>query len=153
VVLVQCEGTNNSAFSPGLTNVTQNVTATTDANYSPCLHVLVPPLLMTASAHSVFTRMQQCQTLMGGGPGESVLQWTNGESSTWTWISTTNVVGGNLATVLTGSISAGRYAGHSASGTFLLTPLLAGQPTDFLTACASPGGVTQIRGPFTFTIL
>jgi hypothetical protein len=57
-------------------------------------------------------------------------------------------VGNNLVITAPGTITAGRYAGSSALGTFVLENLGA----TLQNLCASPGGVTSAMGASTLMI-
>jgi hypothetical protein len=155
--VVQCTGTTSLTYSPGLTNTRQTVVITTNEALSHCLHIPdLPalPFLMPATSQTQLTRDNRtCTTLLAGGPGSQVLTWNNGETSTVNYVSTTNIVNGNIVSVQTGTITMGRYAGQSIIGTRIWTPLLGGQPIDFVTGCSSPGGITSLTGTLTFDIL
>ncbi|TKC86767.1 hypothetical protein FAZ69_19125 [Trinickia terrae] len=145
---VVCSGTETGTFNPPLTNTQQNLQITVSASYSPCLVTGVSGIT-SASVNNQFVRDYACQTLLGGGPGTRVFIWSNGQSSTFSYTATTNSVGGNVVSTLTGNISAGLFQGQSAVVVVTLTSI---SQADFLTACAG-SGITSVSGPTELTIL
>lgn len=149
--VVQCAGTESTTYSPGLTNTAKNTTITVSDDIPVCTQLSIPPVVLSGTSQAQFPRLESCDTLLGGGPGVSVITWSTGDSSTYRWTSTAEVVGGNFVVAQIGTIVSGRYIGQSAVTSIVLTPLLGGQP-NILTACASPNGIVGVKGTYTLTI-
>lgn len=150
--LVSCTGTETVTFSPGLTNTPHPLTVTTADNFPVCIHASAP-ILMPATAHGQISRTASCLDLLGGGPGVRVLHWANGQTSTYSFVSSANVVNGNIVTVSTGTITDGLYKGASATGNVVLTPLLANGTLNLTDTCNSSEGMISASGAYIFNVL
>ncbi|MFJ6438396.1 hypothetical protein [Streptomyces sp. NPDC091416] len=127
--LATCAGTATYQFSPGVTNTPQNIEVTRDIDLGVC----VTPLLASASNHvtAEFPGLK-CSNLLLATPGQLVLTWNNGQSSTFDYTTVFNTVNGVTSLIQSGSITAGRFAGSLA----VLT--MTGASLD-LTACDNEG--------------
>jgi hypothetical protein len=86
-----------------------------------------------------------CETLLSGGSGETNYFWSNGNSSTFSYRSTTIDLNGEIITTETGTITAGEFAGNLATVVLVL-------PTLDLSACQSTG-LSTASGTATLEIL
>ncbi len=152
--IVTCTGTEEILYDPGLSNTTQPVTVAYHTQLPVCLHVLNLPLLMPASSYGQNTAERTCTELLGTTASNRVINWSNGQTSTISGQVTRTSVNGNVVVVvLTGTIVSGLYAGKSVLGNAELTPLLGDDPVNLVTACASPEGLTGLRGTYNFNVL
>ncbi len=149
---VQCTGTVDVTFSPPLTNTPQSTLITVSEVHNPCLHIPVGglPFLLSASSSAQVSRVISCTTLQSGGPGTSLVQWANGDTSTINWTATVNYISGNIVVLRSGTVASGRYAGETTAETLIESPVLAGN-LDFLAACNTAEGVPRTRGTYTST--
>jgi hypothetical protein len=145
---LNCTGTVMTTLSPPLTNTQRETQVATTGSYSPCLVTGVSGITSGTVNYQV-TRDYSCNTLLGSGSGTTVIQWSNGQSSTFSYTTVTNEVEGNFVIVSTGNISSGLFQNQSAVRVSTLTSLSA---ADFLTACEG-SGITSVSGPSTWTIL
>lgn len=149
--IVSCTGNHAATWSPGVTNTTALHTVTTDTGWS-CTQLIALPLLTSVSSHEQFTAPFNCNNLFSTAPITWTLHWSdNGgpATSTFTFTATVAPVNGNLVVTAPGSISAGRYAGRSATAVFTLLNLGA----TLNSQCSSATGVTSASGPSTLLIL
>ena len=145
---VLCTGTVEVTFSPPLTNTAQSTLISVTESHNPCTHVPAGglPFLMSAHSSAQVSRMSSCSSLLTGGPGSSLVQWSNGDTSTYNWNASASFINGNILVLRTGTVTSGRYAGESTSETLIESPALAGNP-DFLTACSTTG-VPKVTGTY-----
>ena len=125
--LVSCTGTETVSFAPGLTNTPHPLTVTTADNFPVCIHASAP-ILMPATAQAQISRTASCLDLLGGGPGTRVLHWANGQTSTYSFVS-------------------------SATGNVVLTPLLANGTLNLNDTCNSAQGMISASGTYIFNVL
>jgi hypothetical protein len=140
---VTCVTSADLSFSPGLTFATTPTSITTAGQLGPCVSVSDPTV--TSGTHgSTFSRTTSCVGLLNTGPGTRVFHWSNGQTSSFTFSSTSTYVAGQLVTTLRGTITAGEFAGSSAVqvATFAAD----------LTKCLQPGGLTGATGVGNLTI-
>jgi hypothetical protein len=150
LVQVTCTGREDVTYSPGITNTPALVTITTSAQYVPCLHINgLNVTTMSGEASSQSQTMAACTEveLPDGESTTSVIEWSNGQTSTWEYTTTTQNVAGNYVTVGIGQITDGLYEGALAQRELVLPGLV-----EALQACATPQGMTGVSGAFTFTI-
>lgn len=140
---VTCVTSADLTFSPGLTLTTTPTSITTAGQLGPCVSVSDPTV--TSGSHgSTFSRTTSCVGLLNTGAGTRVFHWSNGQTSTFSFSSTSTYVLGQLVTTLRGTITAGEFAGSSAVqvATFAAD----------LTKCLQPGGLTGATGVGNLTI-
>lgn len=150
LVQVTCTGQEDVTYSPGITNTPALVTITTSAQYAPCLHINgLQVTTMSGEASAQSETMAACTEveLPDGESTTSVIEWSNGQLSTWEYTTTTQNVAGNYVTVGVGQIIDGLYEGAIAQRELVLPGLV-----EALQACATPEGMTGVSGAFTFTI-
>lgn len=149
--VVNCTGNHAANWSPGVTNATALHTVTTDTGWT-CTQLLALPVLTSASSHEQFTAPFNCNNLFSTDPISWTIHWSdNGgpATSTFTFTATAVPVNGNLVVTAPGQITAGRYAGRSATAVFTLLNLGA----TLSAKCSSVTGVTDASGPSTLLIL
>ena len=142
-----CTGTDMATYNPALTNTQQNIQITDTKNFNPCL-VVGYSGITSATVNSQSVRDFSCEALLTGGPSERVINWSNRQSSTFSYTSSTSEVNGNLVITFTGNISAGLFVNQSAVAVIVITSL---SHADFLTAC-SGSGITSVSGTATLSI-
>ena len=145
---VVCEGTESASYSPPLTNTPQTVQITSTTSYNPCLVTGVSGITSGTVAAQFVRDNFSCQALLNGGPGKGIINWSNAQSSTFSFTATNVGENGLLVATLVGNISAGLFQGQTAIGVITLTNL---SEADFLTAC-SGSGVPALSGTSTLTI-
>lgn len=140
---VQCAGSSAAEFSPGLTNSKHSVAISLNEVLS-CEGMGIPPQL-TAVTQSKVARTLSCKTLLGGGAGRRVLNWSNGKSKTYDYISTSNLQNGNIVVVFDGRIVAGRYAGQKATATNIFKTGTAGSQPNKICSLAGVSPIFPAR--------
>lgn len=149
LTLANCVGSHSATWSPGVTNNPREITVSENSQWN-CLQ-LRAPLLTTASSTNEFTAQFSCQSLLNPVPATWTIEWGDGvepKTSTYVFTAQVNSVGNNLVIAAPGTITAGRHAGASAVGTFVLQNL--GATLNNL--CASANGVTNATGASTLLI-
>lgn len=146
VIDQECLGTVTTTYSPGLTLAPKPlVTITTDADFSLCTDGAAP-------SGGYFTNLPftnyGCLDLLQNAAGTLPLTWdaTSGDTySTFPFTGSAQTVGLTKVVTVTGTISAGRYAGDTAVLviTFLTADLL---------ACETPSGLQGLDGTADLTI-
>jgi hypothetical protein len=146
VDLVTCTGSEISRYSPFLSNTPQLVETRIDALYQPCVNALNPLEFRTGVASgTIGARTRTCNDLFTTQPGERVIRWSTGRTSTYTFNTTvTMLAGGVLQSIHRGQITAGDFAGSTAVEVVVLAQTA-------LDACATTG-VPSVGGPITLTI-
>ncbi|WP_328958745.1 hypothetical protein [Kitasatospora purpeofusca] len=146
---VTCTGQSQISYSPPLTNTAgpTDITAHGDfgalASAGLCLGVGAS----VTSAHydeSFSNPSQSCSSGIATQSGTRVFTWDNGQTSTFPYTTTLTSIGGQSASVRTGTISAGRFAGLPAEQTTIVPSL------DPL-ACAG-AGIAHTTSQTTLTI-
>ncbi|TKC83933.1 hypothetical protein FAZ69_23215 [Trinickia terrae] len=144
---VVCNGTDLATYSPPLINTEQSEQIQVSEQYSKC-EVLDGSGITGASANYSVTRNLAC-TDVTGGPGMHVIQWSDGETSAYSYTVSDNFAAGNAVILFSGTITAGRYLGQTAITTFVISSGLS--QANALSACAGPG-INQLRGTATLVI-
>jgi hypothetical protein len=144
-------GSHDATWSPGVTNAvaTHDVTTITTWN---CVQLLRAPLITTASSVAEFSAPFSCVNLFSTEPTTWTINWSDGiapATSTFVYTATAVPVAGNLVVTAPGSITSGRYGGHTAEAEFVLANLAATLGNQ----CGSPAGVTDASGTATLVIL
>lgn len=146
--LVACVGDHSAEWSPGVTNTEQEHTVVTETDWE-CTRLLNPFWSMSATFHEEHQAVFSCASLLDAVPVTWTFEWEDGVTSTFAFTASVSSVAGNLVILAPGTITAGRYAGSSATATFTLLNLA----STLELACASPEGVAGASGPTVFTIL
>lgn len=148
--LVTCTGTEQTDFSPGLTNQPSAQQITFSNDYSACTHVVgltVTSTTGTSGPVTVTNPSQTCNDLLATGTGTKTIDWATGQHSEFSYTRTTSLVGGNVVVTRTGSITSGLYSGSLTTEQVVLVGLAG------LTECAEPGGLTALEGAVVLTIV
>jgi hypothetical protein len=145
-------GSHSATWTPGVTNAVALHNVTTDTTWN-CVELQVGlPLLTSASSHAEFSAPFSCVNLFSTEPTTWTITWTDGvapATSTFNFTANALPVDGNLVITANGSITSGRFSGHTATSQFILANLAAtlnGQ-------CASPAGVTNASGIATLIVI
>ncbi|MED7955083.1 hypothetical protein PUR61_24580 [Streptomyces sp. BE20] len=113
---VTCTGQSQISYSPPLTNTAKptDITAHGDfgalASPGSCLGIGAS----VTSAHydeSFSNPSQSCSSGVATQSGTRIFTWDNGQTSTFPYTTTLTSIGGQSASVRTGTITAGRFAG------------------------------------------
>lgn len=141
--LAVCAGTEQASHSPGVTFTARDVGATV-ADAFTCASS--DPGAASGSASDSYTWHGSCLDLPATQGGyDFTLTWSDATTSTWSISSyTAGVVAGQLVFTDTGSITAGKFAGATASGV-----VVDAAPT--LLQCLGTG-VTSMTGVLNFDI-
>ncbi|MFD3851720.1 hypothetical protein ACFWVB_38485 [Streptomyces microflavus] len=116
---VTCTGQSNISYSPPLTNTAQATAITAHGDFgslaSPGLCVALGASVFSAYYDESFTNpSQSCSSGVATQSGTRVFTWDNGQTSTFPYTTTLISVGGQSASLRTGTISSGRFTGLSA---------------------------------------
>ncbi|MFD5560813.1 hypothetical protein [Kitasatospora griseola] len=144
VIQVVCGGSQTTTYTPGLTNTPQTVQRSGTNIHTPCVSTL-PPFSFSGSTSFTSTTTLSCLSLTEANTGTDVIAWTTGRTSTFAYNRTVTIVQGQTVVTLTGSITAGDFAGATAVETITSVNL-------DLTACVTPQGVTSTYGVSELTI-
>ncbi|RMQ49240.1 hypothetical protein ALQ04_00260 [Pseudomonas cichorii] len=139
VSLVECIGTHQANWSPGLTNTEHLVNVSTTSNWNCLL-----PVGASASSVQEFQATFSCQSLfLQTQPITWTIKWNDGVTSTYEFMAQVNNIL-NLETFIisNGKITNGRYKNASARTVFELKNLKSILNND----CNQPTGVTQVSG-------
>lgn len=144
--LITCGGSEIATYSPPLSDTPQQVAVRTDALYQPCVNALDLLEFRTGvSSGSIGATTRTCSDLFTTRPGQRVIRWSTGRTSTYTFNTTvTTLAGGVLQSIHRGQITAGDFAGSTAVEVVVLAQTA-------LAACATTG-VPSLGGPITLTI-
>ena len=108
--ILSCTGTQQTNYSPGLLLLTTQTVHKTGSNEWSCLDLAAEDTEKVTEASSGFdtTTQLSCLTLISSS-GSQVIEWSTGDASIFEWTATRTVAAGQSVTVLTGSLTAGRY--------------------------------------------
>ncbi|WP_106400269.1 hypothetical protein [Actinocorallia populi] len=140
--LLQCQGTETIAYSPGVTLTPRDITFTIDGRFTSCLDTANQ--VTSGSYDEEFTVTVGCNGLLDSFEGERVLTWNTGDTSTAEINGQSTAVLGQVITTITGTITQGRFQGRSVLQTVTLPQL------GFL-QCATTG-LTGTTGLTTLTL-
>jgi hypothetical protein len=148
--LVTCTGTEQITFTPGLKNTKGTVSNQIEDRFGsslvPC--VSSDPSLHRGTSSFTFLGEGSCLEPAFVADVSQDILWDNGQTSTFAFTTRNTIVNGITASLNTGTITAGEFAGASATLIIAETPTLAE-----LLACASPAGLSSFSGPLTFAIV
>jgi hypothetical protein len=151
LTLANCTGSHTATWTMGATNKPQLITVGTNSQWGACVQLLPYPALGSASSVDQFTATFDCSSILSPVGATWTINWADGmapSTSTYTFSAQVNAADGNLVITTPGSITAGRYAGASALGTFVLDNV--GATLNDL--CNTPGGITSGSGLSTLVI-
>lgn len=142
---VACIGTIGLNYSPGLLLHPREVTASSRTILAPC--VSTDSSLNTGISERSRTFTTSCLDLNGGASafGQETFTWNNGQTSTFDYVSTVAMVGGQTVIRRLGTITSGQFAGATAEEVLTHT-------TVALTDCVFEPGVTRRDGAVELTI-
>lgn len=140
--LVECVGTEQVTITPGATFVDRHLAITTDGRLGTCLDGAGE--VASGSYGEKFSIFAGCTNLFDGFTSTRVLKWNTGDTSTYEYTGSSNVVAGQITTTATGTITSGRFAGRSAVQVIVL-------PTPSVLKCLTTG-ITETTGLTTLTI-
>ncbi|MCX4755711.1 hypothetical protein [Kitasatospora purpeofusca] len=116
---VTCTGQSQISYSPPLTNTAKPTAITAHGDFgalaSPGLCLGVGTSVTSAHYDESFSNpSQSCSSGIATQSGTRVFTWNDGQTSTFPYTTTLTSIGGQSASVRTGTISAGRFAGLAA---------------------------------------
>ncbi|GAA0937874.1 hypothetical protein [Actinocorallia libanotica] len=119
--LLQCQGTETIAYSPGVVLAPRDVTFTIDGRFASCLDTTGQ--VTGGSYEEEFTVSVGCNGLLDSFEAERVFTWSTGDTSTATTTGQSTALLGQVVTTLTGTITQGRFQGRSLLQTVTLPQL------------------------------
>ena len=134
---VSCVGTETVTYQPGLLLTVQSVAVTVNGILAPCTSS--DPAITSGTYLQNFTATLSCSTVFAGLAATRVFQWSNGQSSTFSYNRAINNVGGQTTVTFTGTIVSGRFAGATAVQQVVFV-------TPNTLQCLAPPGLTTL-GP------
>lgn len=134
---LSCVGTETLTYQPGLLLTPQPVVVTVNAILAPCTSS--DPSITSGTSLLNTTAVSSCATLFAGGAFTRVTNWSNGESSTFSFNRAVNNVGGQTTVTLTGTVIGGKFAGATAVQQVVFV-------TPNTLQCLAPPGLTTL-GP------
>ena len=140
-------GTDTVVYGAPLKAAPQDMLLTILSSFSSCL-VRGAPGITSATVDSQVQRKVSCDTPLAEGPATQVINWSNGQSSTFSYSSRRTSVDGETFVTLLGHISDGLFKNQKAISVFLLA---SPSESDYLKAC-SGNGLMSVSGPATLTI-
>ncbi len=111
---------------------------------APCVSTTRPDITSGTAAFT-FSGVRSCLTLDQSSSGTSSIKWNTGETSVYTYISTSQTVAGQIVVTITGAVSAGPFQGRSIA--FALV-----SPVVNVLQCVFPPGIMSRVGVGTLTI-
>lgn len=114
------------------------------AHRTPCVSPL-PPFAFSGSTSFTSTSTLSCLSLTAANAGTDVITGSSGRTSTFAYNRTVTIVQGQTVVTLTGSITAGDFAGATGVETITSVSL-------DLTACTTTQGITSTYGVSELTI-
>ncbi|SAL83159.1 hypothetical protein AWB74_06511 [Caballeronia arvi] len=140
-------GTDIVVYGAPLKDTPQDMLLTILSSFSSCM-VRGAPGITSATVDSQVQRKVSCDTPLAEGPGTQVINWSNGQTSTFSYSSRRTSVDGETFVTLLGNISDGLFKNQRAVSVFLLA---SPGESDYLKACSSTG-LMSVSGPATLTI-
>lgn len=134
-------------FDPPLTNSPQPILNSVSRQYGPCLAPTHPDITAGSSAASAVIPNGSCEHLLGSNPLTITITWNTGQTTTLSGNNISSIVGANLVSTTTGTVTAGVFAGD----TFIHTVVYAGP--DLLLCLAGLGTVSSLYGQITLEVI
>jgi hypothetical protein len=139
-----CQGTQTINYAPGLVLEPKQVIFKASETFPSC--VSVSDQSIKSGTHTATAQMKLgCLTVLEPGKGTKTFTWNNGQTSTFTYTSTATQALGQTVLTLTGTITAGKFAGDTAAQVITTS----GDP---LGCVASPAGVMSAQGTSTLVL-
>jgi hypothetical protein len=134
-------------FDPPLTNSPQPSLFSISRQYGPCVAPTHPEVTAGVSTVAGLSPDATCARLLGAQPVTITITWNTGQTTTLSGNSVNSIVGVNLISTTTGTVTAGLFAGD----TFVHTAVYTG--TDLLLCLADLGTVSSLFGQITLEIV
>jgi hypothetical protein len=139
-----CTTVQRTAYSPGVTFTPSQQTISITTIDAPCVSTTRPDITAGTAAFT-FPGVRSCLTLDQSSSGTSSIKWNTGETSVYTYISTSQTVAGQIVVIITGAVTSGPFQGRSIA--FALV-----SPVVNVLQCIFPPGITSRVGVGTLTI-
>jgi hypothetical protein len=139
-----CTTVQRTTYSPGVTLFPSQQGIQVTSIYAPCVSTSRPDIT-SGTATVTFQGSRSCLTLDSTGGGTAGIRWNTGETSTYTYVSSSQTVAGQIVLTIFGTVTAGVFQGST------ITILLASPVVNVL-ACLFPPGITSRIGVGTLTI-
>jgi len=134
-------------FNPPLTNSPQPSQFSLSRQYRPCVAPTHPELTAGVSTVAGLSPDATCARLLGAQPVTITITWNTGQTTILSGNSVNSIVGVNLISTTTGTVTAGLFA----ADTFVHTAVYTG--TDLLLCLAGLGTVPSLFGQITLEIV
>ncbi|KOV35618.1 hypothetical protein [Streptomyces sp. XY152] len=141
--MLQCQGTESVAYSPGITFPPRDVDVTTDGRLGSCVDGAGE--VMSGAYGERFTLHAGCNDLLGGFQGPRTFTWSTGDTGVVEAAGSSTAIAGQVVTTFTGTVVQGRFRGRPAAQVIVL-------PQPGLLRCPSTG-VTDATGTTTLTLV
>jgi len=132
-----CVGTETVTYQPGLVLTPRTVDVTVSGILAPCASS--DPDITSGTYLQHFTTTLSCATLLGGLAATRIFNWSNGESSSFSYNRAINDVGGQTTVTFAGTIVGGKFARDTAIEQVAFV-------TPNTLQCLTPSGLTTL-GP------
>ncbi len=139
-----CTTAQRTTYSPGVTLFPSQQTITLSTLAAPCVSLSNPNITSGAATFTV-TGMRSCLTLDQTTSGTSGIKWNTGQTSTYTYTSSSKTVLGQILVTINGIVTAGVFQGAPIS-------LALASPVLNVTKCLIPPGITSRVGVGTLVI-
>jgi len=103
----------NTTYTPPLTNTAGPVTVSTSTQYGPCTSTSVPGLTTGSRSGNFNYSSFSCMNLLQSAAVTYTIAWNTGQQSTISGSTTVNTAGGVITVIVTGNVTAGLFAGDS----------------------------------------
>jgi hypothetical protein len=134
-------------FNPPLTNSPQPSLFSISRQYGPCVAPTHPEVTAGVSTVAGLSPDATCARLLGAQPVTITISWNTGQTTTLSGNSLNTIVGVNLVSTTTGTVTAGLFAGDTFVHTAVYTA------TDLLLCIAGLGTVSSLFGQITLEII
>ncbi|GAA4629918.1 hypothetical protein GCM10023196_053200 [Actinoallomurus vinaceus] len=138
--LLQCQGTETTAYRPGLAFQPRHIEITTSGRFTSC----VGGAVTSGSYGERFTIFVGCNDLLDGFHRARTFRWNTGDTSVIDGTGRSTATAGQVVTTITGPITAGRLRGRTAIEVITL-------PQPSALRCLTTG-LTNATGATTLTI-
>jgi hypothetical protein len=141
---VQCLGTYEATYNPGMTFEQQEINSTTSSDYT-CTST--DPTIEGTSTGVHATIDTSCLELLRlPSAGQTTLTWNTGETTVYRWNATGSHVDETTFVYVVGEVVAGKFLGAR------VFRVSASVPSELESQCRSSEGLTHVEGNATLTI-
>ncbi|GGQ26054.1 hypothetical protein [Streptomyces mutabilis] len=119
--VVQCTGTENTTYSPGVLFQAREITLSTTGTFTSCLDATGQ--VASGGYGEQFTLFVGCNDLLGPFTGRRAITWNTGDTSVITGSGSSTAIAGQVITTFTGTVTQGPFQGSSAVQTITLPQL------------------------------